>query len=619
MTQSSRALPVAIVGHVDHGKSTLVGRLLHETGSLPPGKADELLRLSEKRGMALEWSFVLDALQAERDQAITIDTTRIWLTTAHRRYMIIDAPGHREFMRNMVTGATSAEAAILVVDALEGLREQTRRHAYLLRLLGVEQIVLAVNKMDLVGFERPAYERIREDVANYLDGIGARLLHAVPVAARDGDNLVAASTRMPWHVGPTLLGALEDVRPPASDVEKPLRLVVQDVYKFDERRIVAGRIESGVLRLGDDLLFSPSNLRAGVKAIEAWPTESAGIEARAGMSIGISLDAPIFVERGQIASHPDRPPMLTDVFRATVFIVGPVHLSPGKTLKLKHCTTETTVVIQEISRVFDPHDFVTKHASEVGNGEIAELTLRSRTLIAVDEHQRNPSLGRFALMDGFRVVAGGLISMEGFPDQRRRLRQPAANLFAVEHRVSRQLRAERAGHRGMVVWLTGLSGSGKSTLAMRVEQRLFAKGWQVYVLDGDNVRRGLNSDLGFSPEDRSENIRRVGEVAALFADAGFIAISAFISPYRADRDSARRSAGEAFCEVFVNAPLAVCERRDPKGLYKKARAGTLPEFTGISAPYETPESPDVIIDTARQSEEDSVERLVAFIESKARA
>lgn len=619
MTLSARALPVAIVGHVDHGKSTLVGRLLHETGSLPPGKAEELLRVSEKRGMALEWSFVLDALQAERDQAITIDTTRIWLKSGTRRYMIIDAPGHREFMRNMVTGVASAEAAILVVDALEGLREQTRRHAYLLRLLGVEQIVLAVNKMDLVAFDEAAFRRIREDVAEYLDGIGAKLLHAIPVAARDGDNLVAASPRMPWHTGPALLAALDELRPTGGAVEKPLRLMVQDVYKFDERRIVAGRVESGVLRVGDELVFSPSNLRARVVAIEAWPTESANVEAKAGASVGFTLDAPIFVERGQVASHVDRAPMLTDVFRATVFVLGHTSLAAGKTLKLKQGTAETMAVIQEVGKVFDPHDFAPRHSHDVGNGEIAELTLRLRTMLAVDEHQRNPAIGRFALMDGFRVVGGGLISMEGFPDQRRRTRATGQNVFAVEHRVSRQHRVERNGHRGMVVWLTGLSGSGKSTLAMRVEQRLFARGWHVYVLDGDNVRRGLNADLGFSPEDRSENIRRVGEVAALFADAGFIAISAFISPYRADRDLARRAAGDAFCEVFVNAPLDVCERRDPKGLYRKARAGQLPEFTGISAPYEAPETPDIQIDTAGQSEEQSVDELVRFIEARARA
>ncbi len=609
-----RPLRIVVAGHVDHGKSTLIGRLLHETGSLPEGKLAELEAASESRGMPLEWSFALDSFQAERDQAVTIDTTQIRCRTRRRELIIIDAPGHREFLKNMISGAAEADAAVLVVDAALGMQEQTRRHAYLLHLLGLRQIAVAVNKMDAVDFSRERFGEVAEAVTQYLDGIGLAPAAIVPLSARHGDNLAAPSANTPWYAGEPLLDTLDGFHAAVPPVERPLRLPIQDVYKFDERRILVGRIETGILRVGDSLLFSPSGQTARVHRIEAWGSAVLPVEAQAGQSVGITLDQPIFVERGDIASHGEAAPMLTTVFRAMVFWLGARPLTVGAGYKMKLATTEASVTVQSIERIIDTDTLQAVPGESVPRLAVAEVVLRGRAMLALDEHRSSPTTGRFVLVDGFDTVGGGIISMEGYPDQRRLLQVRSTNVHEVEHLLTAEARAWRNGHRGAVVWFTGLSGAGKSTLAMRVEQRLFAKGLQVYVLDGDNVRRGLNADLGFSPQDRAENIRRIGAVAALMADAGTIAITAFISPYRADRERARAAAQGVFHEVYIKADLATCEARDPKGLYQKARRHEIAGFTGISAPYEEPEAPELTVDTATHSVGDCVDAIVAYIE-----
>ncbi len=609
-----RPLNIVIVGHVDHGKSTLIGRLLHDTGSLPDGKLEELKRVSERRGMPLEWSFVLDAFQAERDQAVTIDTTRIWFKTRARDYVIIDAPGHREFLKNMISGAASAEAAVLVVDAAEGVREQTRRHAYLLHLLGLRQVVVAVNKMDLVGFARDRFASVQAEITAYLDELGVNALAVVPISARDGETLVRASAKMPWYEGPPLVDCLDRFVPHRQPVERPLRMPVQDVYKLDHRRIIAGRVESGVLRVGDTLLFSPAGRSARVKTIEDFGASVPPVEARAGQVVGVTLDEQVFAERGDVASHDDHPPILTNVFRAHVFWLASKPLAAGARFKVKLATRETQAVVQSIERVIDTETLDGGRRETVGRNEVAEVVLRTREMLALDEHFGSGATGRCVLIDTYDTVGGGVISMRGYPDQRQALTVKATNIHSVDHLLTPEARALRNSHRGAVIWFTGLSGSGKSTLAMRLEQRLFAKGWQVYVLDGDNVRHGLNADLGFSPQDRAENIRRVGEVAALFATAGIVTITAFISPYRADRQRARAAAGGDFHEIYIKADLATCEERDPKGLYAKARAGKIPDFTGISAPYEEPEAAELTVDTATCAVDDCVSQIAAYLE-----
>ena len=607
-------LHLVIVGHVDHGKSSLIGRLLYDTDSLPEGKFEALKAMSERRGMPIEWSFVLDAFQAERDQAITIDTTRIWFRTFKRDVVIIDAPGHHEFIKNMVSGAANADAAILVVDAGEGVQEQTRRHGYLLHLLGIRQVTVAVNKMDMVGYDRERFAALSDEVTEYLGKLGIEPNFIVPISAREGDNIAKPSAQTPWYDGPTVLESLDRLQANSAPVEQPLRFPVQDVYKFDERRIIAGRIETGVLRVGDTIVFSPSNKSAKVRSIEAWNSDPKPVTASAGQSVGITLDQQIFVERGEIASNEFSPPSLSNVFRATLFWLGRKPLSVGDSFKLKLATREARVTVEAIEGVVDTNSLAQGQSESLERNGVGIVVLRSREVLALDEYSRIARTGRCVLIDGYDTVGGGVISMEGYPDQRSVLTVKSTNVYSVEHSVEANSRAGVNGHTGGVLWFTGLSGAGKSTLAMEVEQRLFKRGFQVYVLDGDNVRRGLNKNLGFSPEDRAENIRRIGEVAALFADAGMVCITAFISPYQADRDRARAAAPGLFHEVYVKADLATCEERDPKGLYKKARAGTISEFTGISAPYEPPAAAEMVVDTAEDSVADCVEQIVAYVE-----
>jgi bifunctional enzyme CysN/CysC len=613
MSTERDLMRIVIVGHVDHGKSTLVGRLFHDTGSLPDGKLEQIKAMCERRGMPFEWAFLMDSFQSERDQGITIDTAQIWFRTPKRDYTIIDAPGHREFIKNMITGASSAEAAVMLIDASQGVQQQSRTHAFLLNLLGIRQIIVVVNKMDLAGCAEATFAQIKAEYVRYLGDIGIVPNFVIPAVARDGDNLVHRSERMDWYKEATLIAALDSFRSQGDLAALPLRLPIQDVYKFDDRRILAGRIASGRLRVGDQLLFSPSNKMARVKTIEAWNADAAA-EAGPGQSIGITTDEQLFIERGDIASHADQPPIETNVFRGRLFWLGRKPLVRGDAYRLRLQTRDVQVIVEAIDAIYDPDALAQRPADKVERNEIADVILRSYALLALDEVEQNPQTGRFVLGDGVNIVAGGTISMRDYPDQRSLVTVKSTNITAVAHRVTNPQRVARNGHTGGVLWLTGLSGAGKSTIAMAVEQELFRRGYQAYVLDGDNVRRGLNSNLDFSPEDRAENIRRVGEVAALFADSGQIVVTAFISPYRTDRQRARAAAGNGFHEIYIKASLETCEKRDPKGLYRRARTGEIAEFTGVTAPYEMPESPELTIDTDRLSIAQSVARVLEYVD-----
>lgn len=614
-TDSHQQLRVVIVGHVDHGKSTLIGRLLFDTNSLPDGQKEELEAVCKRRGTdAVEWSYVLDAFQAERDQAVTIDTTQIWFSTAMRDYVIIDAPGHREFLKNMISGAAAADAAVLVVDANEGVQEQTKRHAYLLHLLGLRQVAVAINKMDLIDFDPEKYQETVKSITKYLDSIGLMASHIVPMSARDGAMVAERSDKMDWYNGKTLVEILDSFEVDMPPISRALRFPVQDVYRQDEERIIVGRVETGILRKGDTVMFSPGNEKALVKSIEVWPEDKNKVQANPGESVGITLDQKIFVERGHTASHEKNPPMLSNVFRVNLFWLSQTPLTIGNAYKLRFGTHEAMVNVQSIERVIDTQDLAQHdEVNEVTKNAVAEVTLRARDLLPIDPYTDNSRTGRVVLYDGYDVVGGGTISMEGYPDQRRTGKPKAENLYAVNYLTDYQERAKRYNHYGAIFWFTGLSGAGKSTLAMLVEKKMFELGYYTYVLDGDNVRHGLCSDLGFSPEDRTENIRRVGEVAALQSDAGMITLTAFISPYRSDRERARQAAPERFHEIYVKADLATCEQRDPKGLYKKARDGQIPEFTGIDSPYEPPTNPDMVVDTQNNDIDTCVDQIVRYI------
>jgi bifunctional enzyme CysN/CysC len=609
-------LEVVVVGHVDHGKSTLVGRVLNDTHSLPEGKVEAVQAQCRARGMPFEWAFVTDALQAERDQGITIDASYIRFKSAMRDYLFIDAPGHRDFLRNMITGAADCDAALVVIDCLEGVKDQSRRHGYLLNLLGVKQVAVAVTKMDLVDYSEARFAEIEQAFLACLAELGVRPAAIVPVASREGGNLVARSEHMRWYRGPTVIEALDSFVSQPSFDRLPLRMPVQDVYKFDNRRIIAGRVETGRLRVGDEVLFSPSNRRARVKSIENFGPGGPILEAEAGRSTGFTLDEQIFAERGEMVSEVTSPPIESNVFRARLFWLGASPLMAGKGYTLKLNTVETAVEVASVERVIDTARMVPEERDDVPQHAVADVVLRSQTMLALDRARDNPRTGRFVLVDGYDVVGGGLIDMEGYPDQRDLITQKATNVTEVEHRISAGMREARNGHRGGVLWFTGLSGAGKTTIAVEVERRLFDEGYQIAALDGDDLRHGLNANLGFSPQDRAENIRRVGEVAALMAKLGFIVVTSLISPYRADRQRARAAARGDFEEIYVRADLATCESRDPKGLYVKARSGEIRDFTGISAPYEAPETSELLLDTTTLSVEESVSKVMAHVHAK---
>ncbi len=608
----SPRLQVVFVGHVDHGKSTLIGRILHDTDSLPEGKIEAVQKAAAAEGMDFEFAFLLDALLEEQEQNITIDTTQIPFRTPRRQYVIIDAPGHKEFLKNMITGASTADAAILLIAANEGIREQSRRHAYLLSLLGIEQIVVAVNKMDLVGYAEERFREIEREYREFLGGLKLDPRVFVPVSAREGENVARRSAeKMAWYKGPTILEAFDDLTAKGSSTELPLRFCVQDVYRFDERRIIAGRVETGRLRVGDQVIFSPANKQAVVKTIERWNGD-APEEVRAGDSAGITLGEQIFVERGFVASHEKETPIETNRFHADIFWISPTPLRCDQNYHLRLGTQELVCRVVSIEEVIDSATLASsgKAATEVARNEIGRITIQTRAPLVLDNHDRIPQLGRFVLVQNNRIGGGGIVFGGVYTD---RTEVKSKNIFWTEGKITPGDRARHNGHHGAVVWLTGLSGAGKSTIAQALEAELFRRAMNTYVLDGDNVRHGLNSNLGFSPEDRVENIRRVAEVARLMADSGIIVVTAFISPYRHDRRRAREIAlegGAEFFEVFVDAPLAVCEERDPKKLYEKARAGKIREFTGIDAPYEAPDDAEVVVQTHRQSVSESVATIL---------
>jgi bifunctional enzyme CysN/CysC len=610
----SRTFSIVIAGHVDHGKSTLIGRLLHDTGSLPEGKVAALREASRRRGMLFEWSFVMDALKVERDQGITIDTTRMRFKSALRDYLIIDAPGHVEFLKNMLTGAAAAEAAILVVDVVEGMGEQTRRHAFLLHLLGIREIVVAINKMDCVAYAQERFETVARAARTYLAGLDLEATAIIPISARQGDMIAHRSVPPSWYEGPTVLEALDALKGAGEDLDQPLRLPVQDVYKFDERRVVVGRIEAGWLRVGDRLRFSPGERSARIASLETWNAQPM-VTAVAGQSIGLTLDEDIFVERGQVASAPEAAPLTARRLKLRIFHFGHAPLLPGDAVQLQIGLAEHAAVIEAVERVVDVNSLTSHAAAAVQRNDVADVVVTSRSPIAVDDPAQGRHLARGILRRGYEVIAGCLL--EAALD----VRQPAVALRHVTPVSSALTPAERGaawGHAGGVLWLTGLSGAGKSTLAHALEKELFRRQWRAVLLDGDTLRQSLNADLGFSEHDRAENVRRIGAVARLLAESGMIAIVACIAPRAAHREAVRNELGSLYHEIYVKAPLAVCEQRDVKGLYAKARRGEIAGFTGLSDPYEPPQAPALEIGTDALTPAECLEHLVLYVEQALR-
>ncbi len=601
-------------GSVDDGKSTLIGRLLYESKLLHDDQLAQLeldSRRAGARGGDLDLSLLVDGLAAEREQGITIDVAYRYFSTARRNFIVADTPGHEQYTRNMATGASTADVAVILVDARKGVLTQTRRHSYLAALLGIRHVLVAVNKMDLVGFERRVFDAIRDEYAAFAARIGLEHVAYVPVSALTGDNVVARSSRMPWHPGPTFVEYLETVEVDAARAAGPFRFPVQSVVRPDQDfRGLAGTIVGGTVRAGDRVRVLPSGRESTVARIATYDGDLPSAEA--GRSVTLVLADPIDVGRGDVVVAADAPAAVADQWQATIVWMNEHALLPGRPYLLKLGTRTVGATITELKHRVAIDTLEPLAAKQLELNEIGVCNVSLAEPVPFDPYAENRDTGGFILIDRqtCETVGAGLIHFA--------LRR-ADNIHWQALDVDRDARAGLKHQRPAVVWFTGLSASGKSTIANLVEKRLHAHGRHTYLLDGDNVRHGLNRDLGFTDADRVENVRRVAEVAKLMADAGLIVLVAFISPFRAERRMAREllPAGE-FVEVHVDVPLAEAERRDPKGLYAKARRGELRNFTGVDAPYEVPEAPEMRIDTTTTSPEQAAERVVDWLERRIR-
>ena len=599
-------------GSVDDGKSTLIGRLLYESklifdDQLAALEADS--RRAGTQGGALDFALLVDGLAAEREQGITIDVAYRFFTTERRKFIVADTPGHEQYTRNMVTGASTADVAVILVDARKGVLTQTRRHSFIVALLGIKHVVLAVNKMDLAGYDQAVFDRIAADYREFAASLGLTDIKAIPISALRGDNVVESGPSMPWYDGPPLATYLETVEAGRDAVTGPFRLPVQLVTRPDPGfRGYAGIITGGTVRPGDEVRVLPSAATATVERIVTWDGDLPAAEA--GQSVTLTLDREIDISRGDMIASAADPAGLADQFEAHLVWMHSDPLLPGRPYLMKLGSTTATCTVTHIKHGINVNTLERTPATTLAVNDIAVANIATDRRLPFDPYQANRETGGFVLIDRLTNVTVGA-GMIDFALRR------SDNIHWQALDVTKEAHVALKGHRPGVVWFTGISGAGKSTIANALERRLHALGCHTATLDGDNVRHGLNRDLGFTDADRVENIRRVAEVAKLMVDAGLLVLVSFISPFRAERDSARAlvEAGE-FVEVFVDTPLDVAEGRDRKGLYRKARAGSLPHFTGIDSPYEPPPSPEVRIDTVTTNVEESVDQIVTQLRAQ---
>jgi bifunctional enzyme CysN/CysC len=599
-------------GSVDDGKSTLIGRLLFESKAVFTDHLRALETDSRKHGTQgeqLDLALLLDGLQAEREQGITIDVAYRHFATRKRRFILADAPGHEQYTRNMVTGASTADIAIILVDARKGLLRQTRRHTLIVSLLGVRSVVLAVNKMDLVDWSRDVFDTIADRYREMASGLGIDSVTAIPVSALTGDNIVERSLSMPWYSGSSVLATLEELPIQRDDAESGFHLPVQWINRPNaDFRGFSGTVASGTIRVGDPVVVQPSGVTTVVSKVLS-PNGSTD-SASAGETVTLVLADEVDVVRGDMISGASTPAESADVFQATVVWMHDEPLLPGRTYLVKLNTRTVTATFHRIKYLIDPETLEHVPADSMKMNDIGVCTFSTVRPLNFEPYKRNRTMGGFIVIDRHSNATLGAGMIEH--SMRR-----SENIQWQDVDVDKEARSALAGHKPCIIWLTGLSGSGKSTIANALEKRLFASGVRTYLLDGDNLRHGLNHDLGFTPADRVENIRRAGEVARLMVDAGLVVICAFISPYEAERDMVRSIVGrDEFLEIFVDTPLDVLEARDPKGLYAKARAGKITNFTGIDAPYEAPTNPDVRIDTPSTPVDVAVKSIVDVLTSR---
>jgi len=594
-------------GSVDDGKSTLIGRLLYDSKLLFEDQIQTLERDSRKHGTVgdeIDFSLLLDGLEAEREQGITIDVAYRFFNTGKRKFIVADTPGHEQYTRNMATGASTADLAIILVDARKGVLTQTRRHTYIANMMGIRHAVVAVNKMDLVGHSRSTFHQTVSDYMKIAEGLGFKTITAIPISARFGDNIFQRSQSLNWYDGPTLMEHLEQVDSAADDVlERPFRFPVQWVNRPDhDFRGFSGTITGGCLAKGDDIRVAHSGKQAEISRIV---TANGDLDrAAAGDAVTLVLDHEIDIARGDMLVDPKSPPEVSDQFAAELLWMTEENLHPGRSYLLKAGCQITPASVTTLKHKLNVNTFEKEPGKSLGLNEIGVCTLSTSKLIAFDKYTDQRETGSFILIDRFtnQTVAAGMIQFS--------LRR-ASNIHSYAMDVNKKRRAELKGQKPAILWFTGLSGAGKSTIANLVERKLASTGRHTYSLDGDNLRQGLNRDLGFTDADRVENIRRIGDVAKLFVDAGLIVTCSFISPFRSERQMVREQVEvDEFIEIFVDAPIEVCIERDPKGLYAKAQAGKIKNFTGLDSPYELPETPDLHIHTGDISADEAAEKVI---------
>jgi bifunctional enzyme CysN/CysC len=592
-------------GSVDDGKSTLIGRLLYDSQLILDDQLASLRKESRNRMVGeegIDFSLLVDGLVAEREQGITIDVAYRFFSTDKRKFIVADTPGHEQYTRNMATGASNADLAIVLIDARKGMLTQTRRHSFILSLIGVRHVVLAINKIDLVDYDQKVFDAIEAEYRAFARDLGFESLVAIPVSALRGDNIVGPSAAMPWYTGPQLVPYLESIVVSSDRAAMPMRFPVQWVNRPDlDFRGFSGTIASGIVRPGDDVLIAASRKPAKVTRIVTMDGDLD--EAIAGQAVTLVLDREVDISRGDVLTHPGETPEFSNQFQARVVWMNEESAMPGRSYLLKIGAQTVPVTITDLKFRTNVNTLEQSAAKTLELNEVGTLTLNTDKPIAFDAYKTNGLTGAFILIDRMTnaTLGAGVIDFG--------LRR-AQNLSWQKFDVNRAVRAQMKGQEPTIVWFTGLSGSGKSTVANLVEKRLSAEGRHAYILDGDNVRHGLNKDLGFTEEARVENIRRVAEVARLMADAGLIVLVSFISPFGNERRLAREIAGDIrFAEVFVDTPLEVCEARDPKGLYARARRGEIKNFTGIDSPFEKPEHADLVLHGAAETPERMAEAV----------
>jgi bifunctional enzyme CysN/CysC len=593
-------------GSVDDGKSTLIGRLLYDTKLILEDQLAELERDSRKHGTTgedLDLALLVDGLQAEREQGITIDVAYRFFSTPRRSFIVADTPGHEQYTRNMATGASTSDAAVILIDARKGVLPQTRRHSFICSLLGIRRVALAVNKIDLVDFSRERFEEIVGDYLEFCRTLGFQSVTPIPVSARFGDNVTRRSTRIPWYQGPTLIELLETIAVEQALADKPFRFPVQWVNRANlDFRGLSGTVVSGSIRRGDRVVVAGSGQESAVARIVTAGGDLE--EARAGEAVTLTLADEVDVSRGDLLSEAQARPEVADQFAAHLLWMAAEPMLPERSYLLRIGTKYVLARVTKLKYKVDVNSLEHIAGDQLALNEIGVCNLATASPVAFDPYADNRETGAFILIDRFTnaTVGAGMISFG--------LRR-ATNIHRQNLTVDKAARGRMNAHRSAVLWFTGLSGSGKSTIANIVERELHARGVHTYLLDGDNVRHGLNEDLGFTDADRVENIRRVGEVAKLFVDAGLIVICSFISPFRAERRMVREMVEEGeFLEVYVDTPLDECMRRDPKGLYARALEGKIKNFTGIDSPYEAPEAPELVVHSQGDSAEAAARSIV---------